>query len=69
MKFLTRVLAAGRLGCALLSQGGAPPQRAMRPATKGRSAIRLARVRRLGIPPRGGLPLTADISGRREWVR
>jgi hypothetical protein len=69
MNFLARVLAAGRLGRAIQSQGVAPPQRALRPAAKGRSAISLARVRRLGIPPRCGLTLTADISGRREWVR
>jgi hypothetical protein len=68
MKFLARVLAAGRLGRALLNQGVAPPQRALRSAAKGRSAISLARMRRLGIPPCGGL-LAAGILGPREWVR
>jgi ABC-type uncharacterized transport system substrate-binding protein len=62
-------LAAGRLARAILADGVAPSQLAMKPTTKGLPALSLARARQLGVQPRSGLLLTAEVIEQFEWLK
>ncbi len=60
-------LAAGRIARAILRDGRSPASMPMLPTTKGLPVVSLARAKRLGIPIRSEVLLSAEVVTRFEW--
>jgi ABC-type uncharacterized transport system substrate-binding protein len=62
-------LAAGRIARSILVESISPSVFPMTPCGKGKPVISLARAKKLGIPVKTGLLLTAEVLDRFEWEK
>ncbi|MBN1866718.1 hypothetical protein JW916_05455 [Candidatus Sumerlaeota bacterium] len=62
-------LAAGRIARAILVEGKAPSDFAFEPTVKGKPFINLARARKLGIPIKSDILLSAEVLSEFEWEK
>ncbi|MCP5158271.1 MAG: hypothetical protein H6974_06945 [Gammaproteobacteria bacterium] len=61
--------AAGRLARAILIEGRSPASFPMRPTTKGRATLSLARANKLGIKVKSGVLLSVEVVEKFRWDR
>lgn len=62
-------LAAGKMARGILAEGRSPSSYAMEPTVKGEPLISLARAKRLGIPIKTSILLTAKVFDKFDWER
>jgi ABC-type uncharacterized transport system substrate-binding protein len=60
-------LAAGKMARGILAEGRSPSSYAMEPTVKGEPMISLARAKKLGIPIRTNILLTAKVFTKFDW--
>lgn len=62
-------LAAGKIARGILAEGRSPSSYAMEPTVKGEPVVSLARAKKLGIPVRTTILLTAKVFTKFDWEK